>query len=204
MSFAMLPNARVVFNDADGKPLVGGTVGFFEPGGLTPKTTYQDIGGTIQNANPLTLDALGSAAVWGAGRYRQIVKDILGNVKWDGETVIAASQPYEVGFYFVDEPAANDIIAVWNFTQAAVFPTNFVGSVGSVNLNPSGDIEVAIRINASSDVGIMGITSLGVVTFTSSVTNPPFGIGDRLTAHAPPDSLGCAGLAATFLGALTS
>lgn len=204
MPVAMLPNARVQFLDEDGKPLVGGKVGYYEPGTLTPKTTWQDFDQDAQNDNPLTLDALGSASVWGAGRYRQIVKDSLGNLKWDKETVIAVSQPYEVGFYFVDVPAANDVICVWNFTQAAVFPTNWVGAYGAVNNPPSADIVVTLKLNGSSIIGSMAITSLGVVTFASIISNPEFIPGDRLTVHAPADPKGAAGLSATFLGDLVA
>jgi hypothetical protein len=44
----------------------------------------------VPNANPLTLDAGGRALIWGgdAMAYRQIVKDVAGNVVWDGVTSI--------------------------------------------------------------------------------------------------------------------
>lgn len=86
-SLTLLPNARVQFLDADGNPYVGGTVGYYIPGTLTAKDTWQDAFQTTANANPLTLDDLGSAAVWGTGFYRQIIKDISGNVVWDENTV---------------------------------------------------------------------------------------------------------------------
>lgn len=86
-SLTLLPNARVQFLDADGNPYVGGTVGYYIPGTLTAKDTWQDAFQTTANANPLTLDDLGSAAVWGTGFYRQIVKDVDGNTVWDGNTV---------------------------------------------------------------------------------------------------------------------
>lgn len=80
---ALLPNGRQQFFNGDGKPLVGGTVTTYIPGGFTPKTTYSDFGGTVPNTNPITLDALGSAAIWGPGYYRQIVNDSQGNLIWD-------------------------------------------------------------------------------------------------------------------------
>lgn len=86
-SLTLLPNARVQFLDPDGEPYVGGTVGYYVPGTLTAKDTWQDAFQTTANANPLTLDDLGSAAVWGTGFYRQIVKDSSGNTVWDGNTV---------------------------------------------------------------------------------------------------------------------
>jgi hypothetical protein len=57
---------------------------------MTPVNTYQDQALTIENANPLTLDASGEAIIWGSPStsYRQIVKDALGNIIWDQVTAI--------------------------------------------------------------------------------------------------------------------
>ncbi len=65
---------------------MGGTVGFYVPSTLTGKTTWQDSGEATPNVNPITLDALGSALIWGQGTYREILKDSGGNVIWDGLT----------------------------------------------------------------------------------------------------------------------
>lgn len=83
-----LTNGRQQFIDGNGNPLAGGSVAFYAPGTLNPVNTYQDSGLTTPNANPLTLDASGSAVIWGdiAAQYRQILKDALGNTIWD-ETV---------------------------------------------------------------------------------------------------------------------
>jgi len=86
MSVSLLPNGQQQFTDNNGAPLALGTVAFYIPGTLTPKDTYQDSAGTILNANPLTLDAAGRATIWGAGYYRQIVQDSLGNTIWDKVT----------------------------------------------------------------------------------------------------------------------
>lgn len=83
MSALQLPNGRNQFINADGAPLVGGQVFFYVPGTTTPKSTWQDQDQTILNDNPIVLDDLGSAAIWGNGSYRQIVYDVLGNLIWD-------------------------------------------------------------------------------------------------------------------------
>lgn len=80
---ALLPNGKQQFLDSQGTPLVGGSVGFYTPGTLNPKTTWQDAGQTTANANPLTLDGAGEAIIYGYGQYRQIVQDSLGNTIWD-------------------------------------------------------------------------------------------------------------------------
>lgn len=82
----ILPNARTQFIDANGAPIVGGTVSFYTPSTLVPKTTWQDPGETTPNTNPVTLDALGSALIWGSGTYREILKSSDGSTIWDGLT----------------------------------------------------------------------------------------------------------------------
>lgn len=84
-----LPNGRQQFEGALG-PLVGGSVYHYIPGTTTFKATWQDPGATILNTNPIILDGIGSAAIWGNGAYRQVVFDSLGNQVWDQVTSIPA------------------------------------------------------------------------------------------------------------------
>jgi microcystin-dependent protein len=90
----LLPNAKQVFLDSVGNPLVGGTVTSFVPNSTTKKTTWQDAGQTENNTNPVILDAAGRAVIYGQGNYRQLVKDADGNTIWDAPTsAIGSSQP---------------------------------------------------------------------------------------------------------------
>lgn len=82
----LLPNAKQVFLDSNGKPLTAGTVTTYIPGTNTLKTTWQDADEGVANANPLTLDAAGRAIIYGDGDYRQVVKDRNGNLIWDQVT----------------------------------------------------------------------------------------------------------------------
>ena len=61
--------------DADGAPLAGGKLFFYEAGTTTPKDTYTDSGAGTSNANPVILDAEGAAQVWGNGTYKVVIKD---------------------------------------------------------------------------------------------------------------------------------
>lgn len=90
----LLPNAKQVFLDGNGKPLAGGTVDFYIPSTLTRKNTWSDIGLTVLNANPVILDGSGTAIIFGNGQYRQIVKDSLGNLIWDQVTGISSTVPW--------------------------------------------------------------------------------------------------------------
>ena len=58
------PQPKLQFFDANGNPLVGGKLFTYLAGSTTPVTTYQDKAGTIENTNPVILDARGEANVW--------------------------------------------------------------------------------------------------------------------------------------------
>lgn len=79
----ILPNGKSQFIDSAGQPLASGAVGFYFPGTLNPKPTFQDAAGTIANTNPIQLDSRGQAIIWGSGVYRQILKDASGVTIWD-------------------------------------------------------------------------------------------------------------------------
>lgn len=85
MPASLVPPFKLTFVDINGEPLVAGTVGMYVPNTLTPANTWQDSSQLILNTNPITLDSRGQAIIYGVGSYRQIVKDALGNVIWDGE-----------------------------------------------------------------------------------------------------------------------
>ena len=83
---ALLPNAQQQFCDANGQPLAGGSVNFYEVGTTTPKNTYQDSALSVVNTNPVILDSAGRATIWGSGNYRQVLYDVFDNMIWDGVT----------------------------------------------------------------------------------------------------------------------
>ena len=64
--------------DANGAPLAGGEVYAYEAGTSTPKDTYTDSEKSATNANPVPLDASGSAAIALDGSYKIVVKDSAG------------------------------------------------------------------------------------------------------------------------------
>lgn len=100
MSVALLPNARQQFFDGSGNPLAGGQVFFYQPGGLTPKTTWSDSAGLVPNANPVVLDASGTATIWAVGPYRQILRDAFGDLIWDRDTLGVPATPIGAGMDF--------------------------------------------------------------------------------------------------------
>lgn len=82
----LLPPGMQTFVDANGAPLAGASVQFYIPGTTTPKDTYQDAAQTTLNTNPVILDSSGRAVIFGVGAYREILKDVNGNLIWDQQT----------------------------------------------------------------------------------------------------------------------
>jgi len=80
---SLLPTPEVQFIDENGAPYAGGTIAFYIPGTLTPKSTWQDALQVTLNTNPVVLDAAGRAIIFGDGDYRAILKDALGNEIYD-------------------------------------------------------------------------------------------------------------------------
>ena len=67
---ALLYAPRFFAIDANGDPLSGGKLFTYEPGTTTDKVTYADEAFTTPLANPIILDANGSAVVWLDGFYK--------------------------------------------------------------------------------------------------------------------------------------
>lgn len=82
----ILPTGRTAFYDANGVPLVSGYVYFYIPNTSTPKNTWQDAGEMTLNTNPVRLDSIGSALIYGSGQYRMVVKDVDLNTIYDALT----------------------------------------------------------------------------------------------------------------------
>jgi hypothetical protein len=61
---ALTPVPRMQFADSNGNPLPGGCVFFYNAGTSTPAPTFVDIGGLIQNTNPVILDTAGRATIY--------------------------------------------------------------------------------------------------------------------------------------------
>ena len=69
-----LPKLHI--DDANGDPLSGGKVYFYEAGTSTLKTTYADIDGDTVNSNPVILDSRGEADIFlSPGAYKILVTD---------------------------------------------------------------------------------------------------------------------------------
>jgi hypothetical protein len=70
--------------DSNGAPLAGGLLYTYAGGTSTPLATYTDQSGTVANANPVVLDATGSAQVWLAPGvlYKFVLQNSSGVQQW--------------------------------------------------------------------------------------------------------------------------
>lgn len=80
-----MPQPRAKFTNKLGLPLSGGKVYTYEPGTNIPKKTWRDVDKSVENTNPIQLDAAGEADIYGVGFYRVVVKDFLGLTIYDVE-----------------------------------------------------------------------------------------------------------------------
>jgi len=154
----LLPNGKQQFIDQNGVPLVGGTVAFYIPNTSTPQNTWQDPGETILNTNPIVLDSRGQALIYGAGDYRQVVKDVNGNTIWDqltsggtGESDGSTYVNIQTTFGAVGDGVADDTVALQN-------ALNYLNATGSCIYFPSGTYRItsplSITFTYTSDMAI--------------------------------------------------
>lgn len=80
-----MPQLRAKFTSKLGIPLSGCKVYTYEPSSDIPKTTWIDIDKTVENTNPILLDAAGEADIYLDGLYRIVVRDRFGFVVYDVE-----------------------------------------------------------------------------------------------------------------------
>lgn len=80
-----MPQPRAKFTNKLGLPLSGGKVYTYEPGTDIHKKTWRDIDKSVENTNPIQLDAAGEADIYGVGFYRVVVKDFFGLTIYDVE-----------------------------------------------------------------------------------------------------------------------
>ena len=80
-----MPQIRARFTSKLGIPLSGCKVYTYEPNSNIPKTTWVDIDKTVENTNPILLDAAGEADIFLDGLYQIVVKDRFGFVVYDVE-----------------------------------------------------------------------------------------------------------------------
>lgn len=83
---------RFQFSNAQGHPLANGMLFTYLAGTTTPAKTWQDQALTIENTNPVRLDARGECVLWldPAKSYKFVLKNFLGVTQWTEDNVVGA------------------------------------------------------------------------------------------------------------------
>lgn len=203
----ILPLAETTFLDQNGAPLAGGEVYFYIPNTLTPKSTFQNSGGTVSNTNPVILDGSGRAIIYGAGQYRQQVYDANGNLIWDQITADTSGGATYSWAGTSAGTASSQTLSAPNFTLGDGQQIGFIA--GFSNSGP-----LTVVVNGGSPISVVqasatGPQALGSVIagnqyfITYSALNGNFQIG-TLPAQAILPSSPIASAATTDLGTLAS
>lgn len=190
MAAQLLPQIKATFFDADGNPLTAGRVYTYVTGTDTLQATYSNIQGTVENENPVILDARGQANIYlGLGKkYKIVVKDSTEVVQMTVDPVYGEGfSGFGNGWYNVrNYGAAGD--GVTNDTaafQAAMAAASSAG--GGIVYIPAGTYKVTSQLNNSGPrancMGFVGDSATTSVIDMSTITtdgvvfnNPPVGL----------------------------
>lgn len=179
----LLPNGRQQFIDANGDPLVSGKVYFYIPDTTSPKDTWQDPDQASLNTNPVVLDDLGSAVIYGVGSYRQIVKDSTGTQLWDELT--AAPDTLNSSWAGQSGGSANAQTVTldgFDYSDGQVI-TFLIGlsNTGAMTLNPNGLGAIAVKKDTESGPADLVTGDIVVSNVASVVYDDTLGIFHLLT-----------------------
>lgn len=194
MSAALLPWVRQQFFDANGKPLSGGKVYTYAAGTTTPQAAYTDASGTTALANPVVLDAAGTASLWlGAASYKLVVTDAGGatiatidNVSAVSLTQLQAEQTFSSLTVSGDATVDGNETVDGTLTAATLTVTgaaNLEGALTAASLAVTGNETVGGTLD------VTGATTLGDLTAgaatVSSLTIGATSLTDFVTALLP-------------------
>lgn len=190
----LIPEGKQHFDDANGRPLVGGQVFNYLVGTTTFKNTYQDVALSILNTNPVVLDARGECAMYGTGSYRQILKDAAGNLIWDqvipdpaGATINVVSIPVVTG---PDKALPSSTVtltatATSLLTAGSIASFKWVLPDGSSSVTPASSNTATKAITVGATIGS---TYPVIVTATDNAGNVSLPVTWTVTVavHQPP------------------
>lgn len=127
MAGGLLPQPKQLIQDNAWNPGIDYQLYTYEPASLTPKVTYQDNALSIANTNPVLANARGEVVMYGAGSYRIILKDSLGNTIWDRDNIDAL-----IGGTSLVGPNGASLVGYDDTTLDNMFKSRLGRVVGSV------------------------------------------------------------------------
>ena len=205
----LLPNGRQqFFNPLTGAFLAGGSVYTYAAGTSTPQTTWQDGNQSTANANPLTLDASGSANMFWSGDYKVSVFDALGNLVYtqDNITTTALTAGQIPGTSTNDNASAGNVGELLSAAAGNSLSNGVPANLTSISLS-AGDWFV--WGNASFVPGVIqaDIFTCGINTVSATLpTSPNFSqiftttVGSNAaTVLAVPQRISIAGTTSVYM-----
>lgn len=153
-----------VASTAINSSLAGGTVGFYIPNTSTFKQTWQNAGETILNTNPVALDQNGCAIIYGAGIYRMVVKDNLGNTVYDQLT--ASTSPIGI-FWAGQATGTGNAIQITDSSFALQDGATIQFLALAANTGPT-----TIAVSGGSPIAIVTDTSSGPAALSGGEIGP--------------------------------
>jgi hypothetical protein len=173
----LLPFGFLQFLDANGNPLAGGSVGYFDPASPgTLKAIFADPGQATPVSNPVVLDTAGRPAtggsevgIWGTGQYLMTVRNNVGALQWTALTV--------------SDITTADLAAE---TAARVAADNSINSQLAVIENALGTIEAAIAVLENDDTTLINNLAAETAARTAADTN----LQNQINAFQPGGASG--------------
>ena len=146
-------------------PLSGGKVYAYAAGTTTPKTIWTDRGKTTPAANPYTLDSNGTAALFGDGLYRFVIKTAAGVTVYDRDNIsirdalsygIAAEDYATLALADAAATAAGKLLVISTvYTTVPTTLTSAVQILPGGQLNGSGTVAITGQFEGSD--GCFGV-----------------------------------------------
>jgi lysophospholipase L1-like esterase len=152
---SLYPNGRQQYFDNQGAFLAGGKLYTYVAGTTTKKKTWQDHEETIENTNPIILNARGEALMYLRGSYKLELRDANDNLVWVTQEAGNTDAEDEI-MPLVNEAAQSASLAGAardaSFVNAKVYANTTAGLAGTTVGNffqvISGDIATAYRVDA--------------------------------------------------------
>lgn len=177
---ALLPWINRQFTDLNGVPVAGGLLYSYEAGGTTPYPTYADSDLSVENDNPVTLDADGRGTVFlDAIGYRFVLTDANGVQLYTVDGVSDLAQLYL-------NALAQATLTVAVTSGYTVLPTDTwltVNSTGGpnpciINLGPAADQRTPVTLKVIGDTPVQITAAAGesleqVTTYDLPAAAPP-------------------------------
>lgn len=171
MSFTLAPYFYQQFSDSNGNPLSGGKVYSYQAGTSTPQATYTDSSGGTPNANPIILDASGSASVWldPALSYKFILKDSSDNTIKTIDGIVGLLTNDSVATASIQDGAVTTAkLAAGAVTGAKLASDATVDGNRPVGTNNIKDSAITASKIASGVLSYPDIHNLGIATSVSA------------------------------------